>query len=180
MKTIVGLGNPGKKYIGTRHNIGFQMIDLIKNSYSFPEWQSSKKFSSLLSEGNIDGKKTLLVKPQTFMNHSGLAICKILNFYKISLDNLLIVHDDFDLKLGVVRLRGNSEGKSTHNGIRSIVQSVGSPDFVRIRLGVGTDTDLPKDVFVLQRFSSEESEVVEDMLNEGFLRIEKWLSDFDY
>ncbi|WP_455473823.1 aminoacyl-tRNA hydrolase [Bartonella sp. B30(2025)] len=133
MWLIVGLGNPGSHYQNNRHNIGFMAIDAIYQSFPFSPW--SKKFQSEISNGFINEKKTLLIKPQTFMNCSGQAIGEILRFYKLESKNLIVIYDELDLQPGKVRVKigGGSNG---HNGIKSI-DSHCSTDYCRVRLGIG-------------------------------------------
>ncbi|WP_455465661.1 aminoacyl-tRNA hydrolase [Bartonella sp. B39] len=133
MWLIAGLGNPGLQYQNNRHNIGFMAVDAIYQLFSFSPW--SKKFQAEISNGFINGEKTLLIKPQTFMNLSGQAIGEALRFYKLDLKNLIIIYDELDLPLGKVRIKigGGSNG---HNGIKSIDAHCGT-DYYRIRLGIG-------------------------------------------
>ncbi|WP_455479033.1 aminoacyl-tRNA hydrolase [Bartonella sp. B23] len=133
MWLIAGLGNPGSQYQNNRHNIGFMAVDAIYQLFSFSPW--SKKFQAKISSGFIDREKTLLIKPQTFMNLSGQAIEEALQFYKLDLKNLIIIYDELDLPLGKVRIKigGGSNG---HNGIKSIDAHCGT-DYHRIRLGIG-------------------------------------------
>ncbi|MGF7157433.1 aminoacyl-tRNA hydrolase [Bartonella heixiaziensis] len=133
MWLIAGLGNPGSQYQNNRHNIGFMAVDAIYQLFSFSPW--SKKFQAKISNGLINGEKTLLIKPQTFMNLSGQAIGEALRFYKLDLKNLIIIYDELDLPLGKVRIKigGGSNG---HNGIKSIDTHCGT-DYYRIRLGIG-------------------------------------------
>ncbi|WP_455476437.1 aminoacyl-tRNA hydrolase [Bartonella sp. B17] len=133
MWLIAGLGNPGSSYQNNRHNIGFMAVDAIYQFYSFSPW--SKKFQSEISNGLINGEKTLLIKPQTFMNLSGQAIGEILRFYKLESKNLIVIYDELDLQPGKVRIKigGGSNG---HNGIKSI-DSHCSTDYYRLRLGIG-------------------------------------------
>ncbi|GAA5109427.1 aminoacyl-tRNA hydrolase [Bartonella jaculi] len=133
MWLIAGLGNPGSQYQNNRHNIGFMAVDAIYQFFSFSPW--SKKFQAEISNGLINGEKTLLIKPQTFMNLSGQAIGEALRFYKLDLKNLIIIYDELDLPLGKVRIKigGGSNG---HNGIKSIDAHCGT-NYYRIRLGIG-------------------------------------------
>ena len=126
MKVIVGLGNPGTKYQFTRHNLGFMLIDRLAGKESF-----QKKHASLI----LKKQNTLLVKPQTFMNLSGQAVQQVMNFYKVPLENLIVVHDDKDLEFGVIRFQKN-RGHGGHNGIRNIHQTLGSQDYCRLKMGV--------------------------------------------
>ena len=126
MKIIVGLGNPGLKYQFTRHNFGFMLIDRLAEGEAF-----QKKYSSLI----LKIKNTLLVKPQTFMNLSGQAVQQVMNFYKVPLEDLIVVHDDKDLDFGILRFQKN-RGHGGHNGIRSIHQALGSQNYCRLKMGV--------------------------------------------
>lgn len=137
MKLIVGLGNPGDKYIFTRHNIGFMVVErLVKDKLSlFPSlkaWRNEEKFISEVCRGD----DFIAVKPQTYMNLAGVAVVKIANFYKIAVSDIWVIHDDIDLPLGKIRMRkgGASAG---HHGIDSIIKNLGTSDFMRFRLGIG-------------------------------------------
>ena len=133
MLLIAGLGNPGPKYANNRHNIGFMAADLMARRHNFSPWQ--KKFSGEICEGMLDGEKTILLKPLTFMNNSGQSVGEALRFYKLDLANLIVIYDELDLFPGKLRVKtgGSANG---HNGIRSIDAHVG-PAYRRIRLGIG-------------------------------------------
>ena len=133
MKVIVGLGNPGPQYAETRHNIGFLLVDLLAEVYKL---QFRAKFQGLWTEGNVEGERIFLLKPQTFMNLSGRSVRELTNFYKILGEDLLIVHDDMDLSLGKIRLRDQGSAGG-HNGIKSILAELGTEKFWRLKLGVG-------------------------------------------
>lgn len=133
MKVIVGLGNPGPQYADTRHNIGFLLVDQLAEINNL---QFRVKFQGLWAEGNVEGERLLLLKPQTFMNLSGRSVSEIVRFYKVLGEDLLIVHDDLDLPLGKIRLRDQG-GAGGHNGIRSILAELGTEKFWRLKLGVG-------------------------------------------
>ncbi|CAF25828.1 aminoacyl-tRNA hydrolase [Bartonella quintana] len=133
MWLIAGLGNPGLQYQNNRHNIGFMVIDAIYQSFSFSPW--SKKFQAEISNGLIDGEKTFLIKPQTFMNLSGQAIGEVLRFYKLDLKNFIVICDELDLPPGKVRVK-TAGGNNGHNGIKSIDAHCGT-DYCRVRLGIG-------------------------------------------
>ncbi|HOW60692.1 MAG TPA: aminoacyl-tRNA hydrolase [Candidatus Moranbacteria bacterium] len=167
MKIIIGLGNHGKKYLGTRHNIGFEFLDNFKEELAFPEFEFNKKFNAEISAK----EKVILVKPQTFMNLSGEALRKILDFYKLSADDILVIHDDKDIALGEYRLAEDSSSAG-HNGVQNIIDNLGTQKFKRIRIGIGTNTNLPAEDFVLQKFSDKEKEKIEKVLKE----IKKFLS----
>ena len=162
MKLIVGLGNPGKEYEKTRHNIGFMVLDKVADKlkvYDFKE-----KFNGLLGEANYKGEKVLLLKPQTYMNLSGNSIVQVINFYKLNVEeDLIVVYDDMSLPLGKLRIRekGSAGG---HNGIKSIISHLGDK-FLRIKFGIGQSQDKNKVVdFVIGRFSREEEEEISKVL----------------
>lgn len=138
MLLIVGLGNPGVDYARHRHNIGFMAVDALADAYRFSPWRS--KYSSEIAEGQLGGTKVMLQKPKTFMNRSGIAVAQAANFYKLALDDLLVLHDELDLAPGKVRIKTGG-GVAGHNGLRSIAASIGSKDFRRVRFGIGHPGD---------------------------------------
>lgn len=158
MKIIVGLGNPGSEYEKTRHNTGFMVIDKIAEKYNIEI--KKKKSKALIGTGEINGEKVMLVKPQTFMNLSGEAVRGIMDFYKESIDNLLVVFDDIDLELGNIRIKERGSA-GTHNGMKSVVQNVGTVDFKRVKVGIGkpkVNMDLVN--YVLGKFSDDELKIL--------------------
>jgi PTH1 family peptidyl-tRNA hydrolase len=156
MLLIVGLGNPGADYARHRHNIGFMALDALAESYRFPPWRS--KYSSQITEGQLGNTKVMLQKPQTFMNRSGIAVAQAANFYKLALDDLLVLHDELDLAPGKVRIKTGG-GVAGHNGLRSIASSIGSKDFRRVRFGIGHPGDKARVTgHVLGNFSSADRE----------------------
>ena len=139
MKIIAGLGNPGTRYDGTPHNIGFEAVDAIA-AEAGAVWESKKAFNCLMARCTFVGVQVLLVKPQTFMNLSGDSVAPIVKYHNAAVADLLVIHDDIDLPAGRIRLRkGGSSGG--HNGIKSVVERLGDPNFVRLKLGVGKDRD---------------------------------------
>ena len=134
MKIIAGLGNPGAEYAHTKHNVGFMLVDVLAEKLGAASWKEN--FFSALTEVRIGGEKVFLVKPLTYMNNSGEALGPMLSYYKMDVDDLVVVHDDMDIPAGMVRIRrkGSSGG---HNGIKSIIAHVGSEDFARVRIGIG-------------------------------------------
>lgn len=156
MYIIAGLGNPGKEYTGTRHNVGYDALECLANRYNIK--LNKLKFNSVYGELTINGEKVMLVKPVTYMNRSGIAIDEIIKFYKIPVENLIVIYDDIDLPLGALRIRPHGS-PGTHNGMKSIVQHVGS-NFVRIRIGIGKNPQLDLADYVLQKFSKEERDVI--------------------
>ena len=134
MKIIAGLGNPGLQYAKTKHNVGFMLLDALAQHLGASPWKEA--FTSLISEVRIDGEKIFLVKPQTYMNESGAAIGPMLVYYKVGLEDLIVVHDDMDIPAGMIRIRKKG-GSGGHNGIKSIIAHVGGENFPRIRIGIG-------------------------------------------
>src|SRR5690625_476168 len=138
MKCIVGLGNPGKKYEKTRHNIGFMVVDELLSRYGWKLTQ--KKFRGKFTLEHLNGEKLILLQPQTFMNLSGQSVQEVLDFYQIEIENLLVIYDDLDLPVGKIRLR-ESGGHGGHNGVRSLIDHLQTKKFKRIRLGIGRPTN---------------------------------------
>lgn len=138
MHLIVGLGNPEKDYSNTRHNMGFNTINKLAKQYEIEVTKS--KFKGLYGSGIIEGEKVILLKPQTFMNLSGESIKEILQFYKIEIEQLIVIYDDIDINPGMIKLR-KTGGPGTHNGMKSVVHELNTQNFKRIRVGIG----MPKD-----------------------------------
>lgn len=134
MKVIAGLGNPGREYAQTKHNVGFLMVDALAAHLGVTEWR--EKYDALIARARIGSEAVLLVKPQTYMNESGRAIAPLMNFYKLATDDLIVAHDDMDIPAGSIRIRkkGSSGG---HNGIKSILAHLGDEHFARVRIGIG-------------------------------------------
>ena len=167
MQIWVGLGNPGAKYIGHRHNIGFMAIDAVGDDHNFPP--EKKDFKSLTRTGTItaDGRpvKVLLLKPQTFMNESGHAVRAAMNFYKVPLDKVTVFHDELDIAPGKFRMKFGG-GIAGHNGLRSIRQHCGGADYWRVRMGIGHPGHKDKVAsYVLSNFAKAEEAVRDDMAN---------------
>lgn len=155
-KLVVGLGNPGKKYHSTKHNIGFVVIDNIVTHLD-PIWLGKKDLKAEVFKAGT----TVYAKPQTFMNASGEAVSKLLHFYKYDLSKLVVIHDDADLDLGRIKLVKNS-GSAGHHGVESIAQHLGTLDFVRLRIGVGRPTTAKFDLhdYVLSDFTTADLELI--------------------
>lgn len=134
MKIVVGLGNPGRKYERTRHNAGFMAVDELARRLRFD--LSGEKYHALIGKGRIDGEEALLLKPQTFMNESGRSVGAALRYTTAEVANLIVVHDELDLPLGTARVKIGG-GHGGHNGLRSIIDHLGSPEFIRVRVGIG-------------------------------------------
>ena len=161
MYLIVGLGNPEQDYSGTRHNMGFDTINKISKKYKIEV--SKKKFEGLYGSGIIEGQKVILLKPQTYMNLSGESVKKFADFYKIDLNNLIIIYDDIDIDKGIVKLRKQG-GAGTHNGMKSVVQCLNNEKFARVRIGIGMP-DYKEDLinYVIGYVPEDEKEI----LNKG-------------
>ena len=134
MKIIVGLGNPGKEYENTKHNLGFMFLDFLNKNYLGGEFKTFK--NSKIIEGNIDNEKVILAKPQTYMNLSGDAVIKLKNWYKVDNNDILVIYDDFDIPFESVRYR-DSGSAGTHNGMKSVVHMLKTEKFTRLRVGIG-------------------------------------------
>lgn len=175
MKAIIGLGNPGMKYAGTRHNIGFDAVTAIADKYNLSI--NNKKFKGVYADGHIAGEKVLLVQPQTFMNLSGECVREVADFYKLNPDEIIIICDDINLDVGRLRIRkkGSAGG---HNGLKNIIAHLGTEEFPRIRVGVGEKTegwDLAD--YVLARFDKESEPVIREALANVVGAVETWLSE---
>ncbi|WP_026688691.1 aminoacyl-tRNA hydrolase [Alteribacter aurantiacus] len=165
MKLIVGLGNPGAKYDGTRHNVGFEVIDRCQDKLSIELTES--KFKGIHGSAGMGSEKIFLQKPLTYMNLSGEAVAPLMNFYKMTPEDLLVVYDDLDLAPGKIRLRQKG-GAGGHNGIKSLIQHLGTDEFKRIRIGVGRPvqgqavTD-----HVLGRFAPDERKLMDESVEKA-------------
>lgn len=157
MWMIVGLGNPGAKYLMTRHNVGFMALDSF--TASLGNLPSKEEMKSVTCKFKLEGEDVLLVKPQTFMNKSGEAVQALMAYYKIELPKLVVVHDEIEIPFGAIKIQKN-RGAGGHNGLRSINETLGTQDYLRIRLGVSRPPNPKMDVadWVLQNFSTEERE----------------------
>jgi len=175
MIIIVGLGNPGKKFEKTRHNVGFRAVDEIAVNFQFPIFNFQSIFNAQISKGEICSKKVILAKPQIFMNNSGKAVKKLNTKYKIQNTNLFVIHDDIDLPLGKIRI---SKGRSAagHKGVESIIKELKTKDFVRFRIGIKprkTDSKKQKtEKFVLQKFDREEEKILKEVIEKTVKAIE--------
>ena len=163
MKLIAGLGNIGNKYVFTRHNAGFMLLDSIalNSNLTFRENSRLKCLMTNLRNGFDD---YLLIKPTTFMNLSGEAVRAVVDYYKIETKDILIIYDDLSLELGKIRFRANGSDGG-HNGIKSVIQHMGTKEIARLKIGIGPQPNIPSEVFVLQNFSKEELEKLKDTLS---------------
>jgi len=195
MVLLIGLGNPEIKYDNTRHNAGFMLLDKIQKIWEFPDFEFNKKFNAeisinilpLLNKERVGGEvvgsednKILLIKPQTFMNLSGTAVKAILDFYKLSPDDILVIHDDIDISLGKYKIATDSSSAG-HNGVQNIIDQLGTQKFRRIRIGAGEQKEgalvckLNAHDYVLGKFSPEELEMIEKISEDILEEIKKFL-----
>jgi len=163
IELIVGLGNPGRDYVDTRHNAGFWFVEAVARKFG-GSFKSEKKFQGEVARSVIDAHEVWLLKPDTFMNLSGQAVLALMQFYKIALHNVLVVHDDLDLPSGTARLKQGG-GHGGHNGLRDIIQRCGGNGFSRLRLGIGHPGDRSRVTgHVLSKVSSDDQRAIEDAI----------------
>lgn len=169
MYIIAGLGNPGKKYENTRHNIGFIALDRLAERNDIKI--NKIKHKALVGEGRISGQKVLLVKPQTYMNLSGQSLREVMDYYKEDVDNLIVIYDDIDIPEGTLRIRKKGSA-GTHNGMRSIVYDLKSDQFPRIRIGMGAERKSDLRDFVIGGFTKDEKKLLEEAVERAVLASE--------
>ena len=175
MKAIIGLGNPGIKYAGTRHNIGFDAVTAIADKYNLNI--TNRKFKGMCADCYIGGEKVILVQPQTFMNLSGECVREVADFYKLNPDEIIIICDDINLDTGRIRIRkkGSAGG---HNGLKNIILHLGTEEFPRIRVGAGEKpSDWDQVDFVLGRFPKDEEPIIREALSNVVSAVEAWVTD---
>lgn len=163
MYLITGLGNPEEEYARTRHNMGFDVVNKLANKYDIKV--NKFKFNSLYGMGEIEGEKVILLKPQTYMNLSGKAIRDFMNFYKLSLEDIIVIFDDLDIEPGIIKIRKKG-GPGTHNGMKSVVSEIKSENFCRIRIGIGVPqykNDLLN--YLLTRIPDDEYKILESAIS---------------
>ncbi|MEI6627579.1 MAG: aminoacyl-tRNA hydrolase [bacterium] len=168
MKLVVGLGNPGKDFAKTWHNLGFIALDEFKKTINGSGFKLEKKFHAEISNGKIGDEKIVLAKPQTFMNESGQAVSTITSYYKITPDNIIIIQDDIDLPLTKMRLSRDSSAGG-HNGIKSIIEHLGTQNFIRIKLGIKTNkTAIMGTInYVLASFNKTEEKIIREEIKKA-------------
>jgi len=164
MILIVGLGNPGEKYENTRHNVGFRVVDQLKEDLNLTDFVFDKKSNSFFSKNN----DLLIVKPDTYMNLSGQAVTSLSSYYKINEENKIIIHDDIDLPIGQIKI-SKDRGSAGHKGVESIIKNLGTKNFIRIRVGIKPKSGKPKKTedFVLKKFSKEEKGIVDQAVSKS-------------
>lgn len=170
MVVFVGLGNPGKKYRYTRHNLGFRVLDLFRRKNNFPKFKLSKKPKSLVSESSLYGKKVILIKPQAFMNSSGTAVASLKSYYKIKSKGIIVIHDDVDIRLGKIKII-KDKGAAGHKGVQSIIDKLNTKSFARIRVGIRPVDNFSLsgeklEKFVLKKFTREEKKAIKKSLQQ--------------
>ena len=161
MKLIVGLGNPGKEYENTKHNVGFLTIDILAEKYDIKV--NKIKFKGLIGEGMIGTEKVILVKPQTYMNLSGQCVREIVAFYKLDMEDLVVIYDDIDLPMGNLRIRKKGSA-GTHNGMRSIIYDLQDDGFPRVRVGIGGERKGDLANYVISGFSGDDRKLIEEAI----------------
>ncbi len=177
---IAGLGNPGSKYDYTRHNIGFMVIDKVAKEYNFI--LATEKWDAKYTRERLWGSQICFVTPMTFMNLSGKAIARFMSFYKLSLDKLIVIHDDLDMNTGRLKLvKGGGPGG--HNGIRSLIQALGTKDFYRFKIGIGrpgqagVHSDFPVDKYVLTQFENHDLQVIDARYDSIIQGLQRYVKD---
>ncbi len=178
MKLIVGLGNPGKAYQQTRHNIGYIVIDKLLSEYNL-ELKVNNKFDAAIAETLIKQEKIIFAKPLTFMNLSGDAVQRMINFYKIPIDDLIVISDDTALPLGKVRLR-ESGSHGGQNGLRNIIDRLSTPNFKRLRIGIGKEEKIPMADYVLGKLTKTEIDTLMPSFDTATSAIKEWIETNDF
>lgn len=174
MKLVVGLGNPGKEYENTRHNIGFELADMFAKKYGCT-FKNEKKFDASIFDINIDGEKVIVAKPLTYMNLSGTAVKKIVDFYNINSEDILILHDDLDMVFGKIKVVNNSSSGG-HNGLKSITKAIETRNYVRFKIGIcGRDRSIEAIDCVLGKFSKEQRDILDDIYGKVDMLIEDFV-----
>ena len=175
MRCIVGLWNPGEQYEYTRHNTWFILVNALREIWGFEDWKKSR-FQWVISEGVIEGEKIILLKPTTFMNLSGESVCHVLHFYKLDpATDILVISDDIDMEFAKVRYR-KVWSHGGQNGMRSIIEHLGSDQFSRIKVGIGRDDRYSVSDWVLSRFTNEEQKILQsEVFPEVCRQLTEWL-----
>ena len=179
MKLIVGLGNPGEKYKKTRHNLGFLMVDYLAAG---DKWKENKKANCLYIKKQIGLEEVELIKPLTFMNNSGQTINYVQKKHRLKPENILIIHDEIDLPLGEIRIQ-QSRGAAGHKGVQSVINQLGTKDFVRLRIGIrpiNQETIVDTEKFVLEKFTLEEEKIIQATIKRAARMIKAALREKDY
>ncbi len=162
MKLIVGLGNPGKQYEGTRHNVGFMFIDKLINQYGMSE--EKNKFGGIYYQTTISNEKIIFLKPQEYINLSGVVVRKFVDYFKIELDDILIINDDLDLDVGKIKLK-SSGSSGGHNGLKNIEQMLGTKKYKRLKIGISNDKKMDTKDYVLGKFSENDMSTINEIIS---------------
>ncbi len=173
MWIVIGLGNPGKEYEKTRHNLGFLTVDVIAERLS-SGFKTSDNYQ--ISEGFMGSEKLLLIRPLTFMNLSGRAVSRVLSYYKCDVDHLVVIHDDLDIEPGRIKIKLGG-GSGGHKGVESVMSSVGSRDFLRIKIGIGRPDHNNTEGYVLSKFKGKEEELISSTVIDAADAVESIVSD---
>jgi PTH1 family peptidyl-tRNA hydrolase len=177
MKLIVGLGNPGREYEKTRHNVGFMTLDKIANRLALVTYRLENQFKAEITQtGGVGEDRIIFAKPRTFMNNSGESVSKILNYYKIGSDDFIVICDDLDLDLGTIRIRheGSSGG---HKGLESIINKIGDNRFIRIKIGIGNNVakNIPSEKYVLEKIPENDMKILDKSVDKSVEIVLKWI-----
>jgi PTH1 family peptidyl-tRNA hydrolase len=164
MKLIIGLGNPGKEYLKTRHNVGFEFVDNYLNYKNINSIWSSK-FDGLYLNTTINGEKVYFLKPQTYMNLSGNSVKKIIDYFNIDIDDILVISDDLDLSIGNFKLKA-SGSCGGHNGLRDIENKIGSSNYKRLKIGISNNKSMDCKDYVLGKFSHDDTDILNNLFND--------------
>ncbi len=176
MKLVIGLGNPGKQYSNTRHNIGWRVVEHLALHLDAGTPKKNEKFKAAMAETIIEGEKILLAIPQTFMNLSGESVRALTTFYKIPVDSILVVHDEMDFSVGKLQFAAGG-GDAGHNGVRSIIDELGTEQFARLRIGIGRPKPpIAKDDYVLEAFGDNEEPQIELVVEKSSEAIYDWIT----
>lgn len=162
MKLIIGLGNPGKEYEKTRHNIGFVFLNNYAGMHKIKTWY--EKFNGLYSEFNIYNEKVILLKPLSYMNLSGIVVKKYIDYFKISIEDIIVINDDVNLEIGTYRLRAKGSCGG-HNGLKNIEQNIGTSNYKRLKIGISNNKNIDMKEYVLGKFSKNELDILDKMTN---------------
>lgn len=175
MKLIVGLGNPGKRYSDTRHNLGYKVVEELAKRFEI-KFKKSKRLKAKIAQARINGQEFCLVKPLTFMNFSGEAVKELFNYFKIDLKDILVVVDDINLSVGKIRIRekGTSGG---HKGMQSIIENLNSEEIPRLRIGIGKPEKETYSEYVLEKFKEEEKEKIENAIKKSADAVEVYIKE---
>ncbi len=171
MKLVVGLGNPGERYIHTRHNIGFRIVEQLLED---PSWRTISGVNAFVVKTILEGEDVVCVLPQTYMNLSGVAVEKLLSWYKIDVSDTIVVHDELDLEFGRIQVRKGG-GDAGHNGVKSLIEHIGG-DFIRVRVGIGRPENLiPVEHYVLEKFSEKENAMLPEVISQSVDKMKRLL-----